>query len=416
MWAILRVRNFVLLWSGGFVSALGNWMLFVALPVYVYQRTNSTLATGAMFMARFLPSLLLGSLAGVLVDRWDRRRTLILANLLLAGAIAPLLLLGAAGSLWVVYVAALGESTIALFLVAESALLPTLVDERLLLSANSLNAVSLNVARLTGPALAGLIVGTFGLPAVVLIDMASYTLAAAMTALVRVTPVRRCPGELAQPDVGSPLGRTWREWRDGLRLVQSDRLLSGIFVVWGLAAVAEGTFEVLSVPWVKQSLHGGALQFGWLMSAQAIGGVMGGLLTGWAGRRLGPVALIGISLLSIGAADLAIWNVPMLPFDLVVIALVGLPAIGFTAGTTTLLQSSVADHFRGRVSGALGTTWAALILLGMGAAAIFGGPIGVVTVLNAAGVLSLLTGVLVFVLLGSVRSNGEPVQEREVSA
>ncbi|MDQ2741080.1 MAG: MFS transporter [Chloroflexota bacterium] len=315
-----------------------------------------------------------------------------------------------------VYVAALAESTIALFLVAETALLPTLVDERLLLSANSLNAVSLNMARLTGPALAGLIVGTFGLPAVVLIDMASYTLAAAMTALVRVTPVQRCPGERAQPDMGSPLGRTWREWRDGLRLVQSDRLLSGIFVVWGLAAVAEGTFEVLSVPWVKQSLHGGALQFGWLMSAQAIGGVMGGLLTGWAGRRLGPVALIGISLLSIDAADLAIWNVPMLPFDLVVIALVGLPAIGFTAGTTTLLQSSVSDRFRGRVSGALGTTWAALILFGMGAATIFGGAIGVVTVLNAAGVLSLLTGVLVFVLLGSLRSNAEPVQEREVSA
>jgi MFS family permease len=69
----LRERDFALLWFGGLVSMMGNWMLSIALPIYVYQLTDSTLATSAMLAAQMLPTLLFGSVAGVLVDRWDRK-------------------------------------------------------------------------------------------------------------------------------------------------------------------------------------------------------------------------------------------------------------------------------------------------------------------------------------------------------
>src|SRR5262245_949693 len=105
MWNVLRRRNFALVWTGGLISLTGDWVLFVGLPLYVYDRTGSALATGAMLLARLLPMVLLGSVAGVFVDRWDRRRTLIVANLLLAAGLLPLL--AVTGPLWPVYAVAM---------------------------------------------------------------------------------------------------------------------------------------------------------------------------------------------------------------------------------------------------------------------------------------------------------------------
>src|SRR5688572_6970774 len=115
MWTLLRRRNFALLWTGGLISLAGDWVLFVGLPLYVYDRTGSTLATGAMFLARLVPEMLLASVAGVFVDRWDRRRTLVIANLLLGAALLPVLLGAAVGMLWIVYAASVLAATLAQF-------------------------------------------------------------------------------------------------------------------------------------------------------------------------------------------------------------------------------------------------------------------------------------------------------------
>ena len=86
----LRQRNFALLWFGGLISLAGDWMLNIALAAHVYALTGSALASGLMGAARVVPSLLLGSFAGIFVDRWDRRRTLVACNLLLAASLLPL--------------------------------------------------------------------------------------------------------------------------------------------------------------------------------------------------------------------------------------------------------------------------------------------------------------------------------------
>ena len=159
MWRVLRQRDFALLWSGALISLAGDWVLFVGLPLYVYDRTGSTLATGAIFLARLLPQVLLGSVAGVFVDRWDRRRTLVAANLLLAVALVPLFGGAAADQLWLVYLAAMAAVALQQFVVpAEEALLPRLVAEDELVPANALNALNNNLAWLGVP-VAGMRVG-----------------------------------------------------------------------------------------------------------------------------------------------------------------------------------------------------------------------------------------------------------------
>ncbi len=113
----LRQRNFALLWFGGLISFAGDWALIIALPVFIYDLTGSTLATGAMFIAQTLPRLLFGPLAGVFVDRWNRKHTLVVANLA-QGAVLPLLLLvQSTDLLWLLYLVAFIQTSISLVMI-----------------------------------------------------------------------------------------------------------------------------------------------------------------------------------------------------------------------------------------------------------------------------------------------------------
>ena len=280
MLTTLRQRNFSLLWSAGLISMIGDWMLFIALPIYVYKLTGSALATSTMFIAEMIPSLLLGSLAGVFVDRWNRKRIMVITNLLLALGLLPLLLVHSTAWLWVVYVVAFVESILTQFFTpAESALLPLLVSEEHLGPANSLNSLNKNIARLVGPPLGGIVAGLLGLPGITLMDAATFLIAGGMIALIVMKSGHiQEESEIVSTAAGRqhPIVTVWREWLEGLRLVKRERLVSIMFVLFAVTSLGEGVFGVLFVVFVYKILHGGALQLGWLMGAQAVGGDFAG--------------------------------------------------------------------------------------------------------------------------------------------
>ena len=399
---VLRQRNFALLWAGGLVSWIGNWMLFVALPVYVYRATGSTLATGTMAIAELLPTVLFGSVAGIFVDRWDRKRTLVVTNLILTAALLPLLLVASHRWLWPVYVVGFVESSLSQFLTAETALLPLLVGGEHLVAANSLNSMNRNIARLVGPALGGLLAVAIGLGGVTLIDAASYAFAAAMTALVTVPatpsePRERLAGAVTQ--VAGPWKAMWREWVDGLRVVRRDRMIYGIFVVYACSALAEGCLGPLFVAFATAVVHGGPLGYGWLLSAQAVGGIAGSLVVGRFGHAFRPTHLIAIGMTLLGLIDMAIWNIHVIGIDLILMAIVGVPVAGFAAGSTTLLQTQVEDRFRGRLLGTLNTSMAPLMAAGMLTSGALAGIIGIVPMLDVSASFDLAAGAAGFLLL-----------------
>ena len=152
MLAVLRQRNFALVWVAGLISLTGDWLLFVAVPLAVYQLTGSTAATAGAVAARVLPRLALGSVAGVFVDRWDRRRTMLVANVLLGLCLLPLLLVRSAEWLWLLYLVSFAQSILAQFLgPAEGALLPRLVAEADLVPANALNGLRTRFTTMAPP-------------------------------------------------------------------------------------------------------------------------------------------------------------------------------------------------------------------------------------------------------------------------
>jgi MFS family permease len=403
MLATLRQRNFALLWFGGLISMAGDWMLFIALPIYVYQLTGSTLATSIMFMVETVPRIVIGTVAGVFADRWERKRTMVITNVLLGLGLLPLLLVQSAEWVWVVYLVGFTQACLGQFFgPAENALLPKLVGEDRLVTANALNSLNNNLARLAGPALGGFAAGLLGLPGIVLLDSASFAVAAILIALITVTsqPAR---DPAVVPDGAPPWLAVWHEWRAGLRLIRRDRALATLIGVTAITAFGEGIFGVMIIVFVNQVLHGGALELGWLMSAQAVGGLLGGVVIGWVGRRVPPVLLLGGSAILFGVGDLLIVNAPLffssVLLTIVLFILVGVPGVGFSTSMQTLFQTLVADEYRGRVFGAFSTTLSLLSLAGMGFAGPAGDALGVIPVLNIQGGGYVLVGVLVLLLV-----------------
>lgn len=389
MSSLLRRRDFALVWTASLISSTGDWVLFVGLPIYVYQLTGSTLATSAMFVAQLVPQIALGSVAGVFVDRWDRKRTMVVANLLLAVAILPLAFVRSAELVWIVYVVAFTESLLGRFVrPAEAAMLPRLVDKSDLVAANSLGAFASNTARLVGPTLGGILAGIYGLGAMAAFDSATFFIAAVLVMLMRTSgaPERAALAEASAAAVGR-LRTFWREWVDGLALVARSRTIRVLFALAALGALGEGSFGVLFVVWVNRVIGGTALELGWFMTAQAVGGLVGGLFIARITRGMSPRKVLGVASVLFGLLDALLFVSPLIRPEIVVslvfIGLVGIASVGFSAGFNALLQTSVDDAYRGRVFGAVFTTMAILRLASTLVAGVLGGIVSPIPLLIA---------------------------------
>ena len=389
MFALLRRRDFALVWTASLISATGDWVLFIGLPIYVYQLTGSTLATSAMFVAELVPQIALGSVAGVFVDRWDRKRTMVVANLVLAVALLPLAFVRSADLVWIVYVVAFTESLLARFLrPAEAAMLPRLVEKRDLVAANSLGAFAANTARLVGPTVGGIVAGLYGLGAVAAVDSATFLIAAVLVTVVRTSGAPDRAGIVDVSAVAAGRLRAfWREWVDGLSLVTRSRTIRVLFGLAALSSLGEGSFGVLFVVWVNRVIGGTALELGWFMTAQAVGGLVGGLVIVRITRGMSPRQVLGVASVAFGLLDALLFVSPLIRpeivVSLVVIGIVGIAGVAFMAGFNAILQTSVDDAYRGRVFGAIFATMAVLRLASTVIAGVLGGIVSPIPLLIA---------------------------------
>ena len=410
MFAILRQRNFACLWIGQVISLIGDWVLFVALPFYIYSLTGSTFATGIMFIVQTIPRLCLGSIAGVFVDRWNRKYTMLITNLIQVFVLIPLFFVRSADLIWIVYIFAFLENTVSQFFnPASTAIIPQLVDKSDLLSANSLNSTSQELTRLVGPFIGGLLLGAFGLGSVIIVDACSFLCAAVMISLIVLAP-NTDPGEQSVLvfNARGSLAKVWGEWMDGMRLVKQERLVLAIFTIIGVAMIGEGLIEVLLTGYVEHVLHGTALVLGWLMSAQAVGGIAGSLLIVRLSKWLAPALLIPLCGLAFGSVIVMMAVLPLLVVVLPLITVAGLSAIGFFVSQITLLQSNVANEYQGRIFGAFGALQAIAMLLGMGLASGLADRVGIVPMMLLDAACNLVAAVLAFALLRRALTTAQP--------
>lgn len=406
MRATLRCRPFALVWCAGLISQSGDWVLITALPYALYALTGSPLASGLIWIAYYLPGLAFGSGAGVFVDRWDRRATMVAVNLLQAVTLLSLLLVRTASSAWVAYLTAFAAATLAQFFVpAEHALLPRLVGEEHVQEANALAALTDNLARIVGPAVGGVALGAFGLTSAALLDSASFLLSAALIAVVAVPVPPRMPSKpsgLSKPSgpsgratvAGGPVAALWRDWVAGLRLVRNSRTLTAVFVVAGTALLADSIFTALLVPFVKTVAGGNARALGTLFAVRGVAGLLGGVVVGWIGARVALGRVLGYSLVILGSVFMIEAHIPYLPLIFTLTLLNGPAIIGWLTSQQTLLQVTAEDAYRGRVFGAYSTTNGLMLVVGVGATSALGAAVGVVPLLTCSAALYIFAGAL----------------------
>jgi MFS family permease len=408
------------------VSMTGDWLLAVGLSYAVYDLTGSTMASAGVFLTSLVPQVLAGLVAGVLVDRWDRRRTMVVANLLLAVGLLPLLLVDGAGMIWVVYPVLVFEAVVETFFgPAEQALLPRVVDESVsaeLVTANALNGQAQNLARLAGGGLGGVLAALGGIPLVALADAGTFLLAALLVHRIRTSGAvapRETAAEASAEDV--VLGRFAElraEWVEGARVALGSRTVRVLAAFWLITSFGEGIWGTLFAPYVRSVLHGGPEALGVISGIQAVGGVLGGLVVATFGARWSPRLMLGLGAVSFGVVDLVIALYPLVWVSAVpagvLMVVVGLPGAIGSAGMLTLFQQHTDDRERGRTFGLLLLVRSTATVLGSLTAGLLGGVIGIVPVMAWQGCGYVLAGCLVLAVL--VKGSGDttsPSQQAE---
>ena len=340
--SLRRHRNYRLFFTGQLVSAAGTWMQNVALAWLVIQLSSSALAVGALAFCRFLPFLLLGLVAGVIVDRFDTRRLLIATQASAMGVsiVLAIVTLADVATLPLVYaLAALGGLILVFDSPSRQTLTFQMVGPRELPNAVALNSGMFNASRVVGPAIAGILIAVTGVGVCFVANAVSFLAVLVALKVMRV--------EELTPVTKSRETRMLAGIREGLAWSARSQLALTVLVVVTIVSTVGFNFNVLVPLLASQTLHIGPGMFGALSASFGLGALAGALATATL-RRASPrtfaAGAVGFSL-----AMLALAPVHSAGPALVLLFVLGLCFSLFTASANALVQLAAPDHLRGRV-------------------------------------------------------------------
>ncbi len=336
----LAIANYRRWFAGQVISISGNWMQTVAEMWLVVRLTGSGVSVGFTAALQFLPVLLLGAFGGVLADRYDKRRLLMLTQALMAIPALALWTLTATGSvqIWMVYALVLVRGTVnAVDNPARQSFVMEVVGPDRVVNAVSLNSVIVHTGRIVGPAIAGVIIALAGLGPCFAINAASF---GAMLIALRGMDVRalqRAPRA----------ARGHGQIRAAVREVRERPELRGPLMMMAVIGTLSFNFQVLLPLFARFTWHGTASTYALLTTAMGAGSVAGALAAG-ARNRVSPGLLAG-SALVFGAAELAAAAAPSLLVQALLLAPLGAASVTFAAGVNSSLQLAAPGPSRGRV-------------------------------------------------------------------
>jgi MFS family permease len=383
--ASLSHRNYRLFFFGQLVSQAGTWMQTVAQSFLVLGLTHSGTQLGLTTAARFLPVLLFGQAGGLFADRADKRRVLYVTQAsagLLAAAFAVL-----TGThemqLWTVYVLAVALGFVNVFdNPARQSFISELVPPDDLPNAVTLNSVSMNIARVFGAALGGVVAAVLGLALCFGLNAVSFAAVLASLAAMRAAdlfPARRVSREPGQI-------------RQGLRYVRgTPELLIPLVMIAVIGALA-WEFPVSLPLMASKVFGGGAAAYGVMASVMGVGAVAGGLVA--AGRGRPRTSALCLSAIGWGIAILLAAVAPTMPLELAALVFVGYGSITFNSMAKTVLQLAAKPTMRGRVMALWGLAWLGSTPIGGSLVGWIGQDAGARWSLVVGGLSALLCGLL----------------------
>jgi MFS family permease len=377
---------------------IGTWMQGIAQSWLVLQVSGSSAAIGFVVAAQFLPVLLFAPYGGLIVDRTDKRRLLLVSQVVLAALalLLGLLTMTHLVRLWMIAVLAVLLGIVnAVDTPARQTFIPEIVGPDLLQNAVSLNSVMTNAARTIGPAIAGVLISSAGTGVCFVANGLSFFAVIVALMLMRTEQLRTAP--VAQRQSGQLL--------EGFRYVCGTAGLWAPLLMMTLVGTLGYEFQVILPVLSRVTLHGDASTYGFLTAAMGIGAVIGGLIVAARGRA-GMVPLV-ITTSAFAATMLLSAAVDSLVTELVALALVGATSTAFLSAANTTLQLISRPHYRGRVM----ALWTVTFL---GTTPIGGPLIGVVVELHGprCGLAVGAATCLVAAVVGVLALRGMPASHR----
>ena len=403
--ALFGNRSFLLLWLAQMISTVGDWALYVAVPVVVYSATHSKSDLGISFICGTLPALLFSLLGGVLADRWPQKRTMIAADLARAGAILLLLLisntkhLGKHDLLLFYTVSFLTASFSCFFSPARQSLMRMIVPKADLMQANSLIFTGVQGCYFAGLALGGLLLTLANPKGVFAFDAATFALSALVVGFIATpaaeTPKRKIPR--------GPKG-VWEDAHEGLAYVGTSPILRPALVMLLTAVTASQITNTLEFPFVRDLWHGGAGQFAELLSIGCLATFLTGLVASGTLRSVSPARLLLTGFSTMAVTTLIFAGSKEIFLGGAMLFLCGIGNTIENIGNITLFQSAAPLELQGRVTATIGllvksaTSMGSLLMVGL--TLHFHGPIALRLIFVGVALVYLFCGLLAWTTLG----------------
>jgi MFS family permease len=381
----LRQRNYRLFFFGQLISVAGTWMQTVAQSFLVLDLTRSGTQLGLTTAVRFLPMLAFGPLGGLFADRRDKQRVLFITQTLsglLAGAFAILIATGSI-RLWIVYLLALALGFVNVFdNPARQSFISEMVSARDLPNAVTLNSVAMNMARVFGAALGGVIAAAIGLTLCFACNALSF--AAVLISLLAMRKSELFPAKRVARKKG--------QVRQGLRYVRSTPELLIPLVMIAVVGTLAWEFQVTLPLMASKVFHGGAAAYGVMASVMGAGAVIGGLIS--AARPRPRARALCLAAIGWGIAILAAAAAPTMALELAALVFVGYGSITFNSLAKTSLQLAARPEMRGRVMALWGLAWLGSTPIGGPIVGWLGQSAGARWALVVGGLPTLICGIL----------------------
>jgi MFS family permease len=400
----LSHRNYRLFFSGQSLSLIGTWMTRIATSWLVYRLTGSAWMLGVIGFLGQVPTFLFGPFAGVWVDRWSRHRTLVWTQVLSMVQSFALAALAFSGHIrvWQVALLSVLQGIINAFdTPARQAFLIEMVEDRNVLSnAIALNSTMVNIARLLGPAIGGLIIAGFGEAWCFTIDGISYC--AVIISLLLMTVAARALRRRDEENL-------WRELREGFGYVSGSVPIRAILLLLAIVSLVGMPYSVLLPIFARQVFHGGAHTLGLLMASTGVGALIAALTMAARRSILGLSRRIGVAALLFGSAIFIFALSRYLMLSVAMLLVTGFAMMQHMASSNTILQTISDPTKRGRVM-----SYYTMAFMGMTPfGSLFGGAIaasfGAPRALAISGLVCIAAACAYFFYLPSIRRALHPI-------
>ena len=339
--AILRNRQFVRLWTAQLVSTIGDALTSLAAGIIVYERTQSALSVGLILMATAVPTLVFGLIAGVVVDRYDRKKIMIAADILRAMVVVTIPFLLSASIVWLYVIVMVSASITQFFSPANESVLPEIASEEELGAANAIMAIAQFGSTAVGFAAAGFLASTNSIELVFFVDAGTFLFSALMISLVKVEPL-----EVTEH---AGIGSVIRDIGFGARFIVKTPILRSLNLVRIPVLLSFGLQNVLLLPFAIRALHATEFEYGLQEGLTSVGFVIGSLAMARLADRLREGQWLVLSFTAMGLMGLLYSFQTSVWIAVAIIAISGvMNAPSFVAGRL-INQRNTPREMRGRV-------------------------------------------------------------------